>query len=152
MKRIFKIVFWRIFEKNFLDAYIRNSRPEVFCKKIVLKTFAKFTGKHLYQSFLFNKVDCFWDLIQYLKLFYLKRSFIKRQTRDTSSENEWKWVVLQVTTNDNEWYNNWQQWVIANNNKWQRMTRSGKKWSFWLIFLFFKWEKSLPLCTLKATL
>ena len=28
----------------------------VFCNKSVLKNFAKFTGKHLYQSLLFNKV------------------------------------------------------------------------------------------------
>ena len=33
----------------------RSSRPEVFCKKGVLKNFAKFTGKHLYQSFFFSK-------------------------------------------------------------------------------------------------
>ena len=35
---------------------IRSSRPEVFCRKCVLKNFAKFTGKHLWQSFFFNKV------------------------------------------------------------------------------------------------
>ena len=34
----------------------RNSRPEVFCKKGVLKNFAKLTGKHLCQSLFFNKV------------------------------------------------------------------------------------------------
>ena len=34
----------------------RNSRPEVFCKNGVLRNFAKFTGKHLYQSLFFNKV------------------------------------------------------------------------------------------------
>ena len=34
----------------------RSSRPEVFCKKSVLRNFAKFTGKHLYQSLFFNKV------------------------------------------------------------------------------------------------
>ena len=33
-----------------------NSRPEVFCKKGVLRNFAKFTGKHLCQSFFLNKV------------------------------------------------------------------------------------------------
>ena len=33
----------------------RSSRPDVFCKKGVLRTFAKFTRKYLYQS-LFNKV------------------------------------------------------------------------------------------------
>ena len=34
----------------------RSSGPEVFCKKDVLKNFAKFTGKHLCQSIFFNKV------------------------------------------------------------------------------------------------
>ena len=29
---------------------LRSSRPEVFCKKGVLRKFAKFLGKHLYQS------------------------------------------------------------------------------------------------------
>ena len=34
----------------------RSSRPEVFCKKGVLKNFAKFAGKHLCQSLFFNEV------------------------------------------------------------------------------------------------
>ena len=34
----------------------RSSRPEGFCKKGVLRNFAKFTGKHKCQSFFFNKV------------------------------------------------------------------------------------------------
>ena len=34
----------------------RSSRLEVFCKKGVLRNFAKFTGKHLCQSLIFNKV------------------------------------------------------------------------------------------------
>ena len=34
----------------------RSSRPEVFCKKGVLRNFAKFTRKHLCQSLIFNKV------------------------------------------------------------------------------------------------
>ena len=34
----------------------RSSRPEVFCKKGVLRNFTKFTGKHLCQSLFFNKV------------------------------------------------------------------------------------------------
>ena len=34
----------------------RTSRPEVFCRKSVLRNLAKFTGKHLCQSFFFNKV------------------------------------------------------------------------------------------------
>ena len=35
---------------------VTNSRPEVFCKKDARKNFAKFTGKHLCQSFFLNKV------------------------------------------------------------------------------------------------
>ena len=34
----------------------RSSRPEVFCKKCVLKIFTKFTGKHLCQSLFFSIV------------------------------------------------------------------------------------------------
>ena len=35
---------------------VHKQPPEVFCKKGVLRNFAKFTGKHLCQSFYFNKV------------------------------------------------------------------------------------------------
>ena len=34
----------------------RSSRPEVFCKKGVLRNYAKFTGKPLCQSLVYNKV------------------------------------------------------------------------------------------------
>ena len=34
----------------------RSSCPGVFCKRGVLKIFAKFIGKHLWQSLFFNKV------------------------------------------------------------------------------------------------
>ena len=34
----------------------RSSRPEVFCRKGVLRNFAKSTGKHLCHSLFFNKV------------------------------------------------------------------------------------------------
>ena len=39
--------------------FSRSSRPEVFCKKDVLKNFAKFTGKHRCQSLFSNKVAGF---------------------------------------------------------------------------------------------
>ena len=35
----------------------RNSHLDVFLKKLVLKNFAKFTGKHLCLSIFFNKKD-----------------------------------------------------------------------------------------------
>ena len=34
----------------------RSSRPEVFCKKCVLRNFAKFTGRQLCHSLFLNKV------------------------------------------------------------------------------------------------
>ena len=33
----------------------RSSRPELLCKKSVLRNFAKFTGKHLCQRLFFDK-------------------------------------------------------------------------------------------------
>ena len=35
---------------------MKSSRLEVFCKKGVLRNFAKYTGKHLCQGLFFNKV------------------------------------------------------------------------------------------------
>ena len=42
-------------EKHCIKAF-RRSRPEVFCKKGVLKNFSKFIGKHLCHSLFSNKV------------------------------------------------------------------------------------------------
>ena len=38
------------------DCCSGSSRLEVFCEKILLRNFSKFTGKHLCQSLFFNKV------------------------------------------------------------------------------------------------
>ena len=37
-------------------SFIRSSRPEVFCKKGVLRNLTKLTRKHLFQSLFFHKV------------------------------------------------------------------------------------------------
>ena len=42
---------------------IRSSRQEVLIKKGVLENFAKFTGKHLCQGLLFNKVTDLGNLL-----------------------------------------------------------------------------------------
>ena len=42
--------------KPFNENRVRSSRPEVFCKKGVLKNFTRFTGKYLCQSLFYNKV------------------------------------------------------------------------------------------------
>ena len=41
--------------KHFVRVF-KSSNPEVLSQKSLLKIFAKFIGKHLYQSFFFNKV------------------------------------------------------------------------------------------------
>ena len=56
------------------DTY-RSSRPEVFCKKGVLRNSAKFTGKHLCQSLFFNKVAS-PGLAKFAK--FLRTSFFHR--------------------------------------------------------------------------
>ena len=38
---------------------VRSSHPEVFCKKGVLRNFAKFTGKHLYESLFLIKLQAY---------------------------------------------------------------------------------------------
>ena len=46
---------------------LRSSRPKVFCKKGILRNFAKFTGKHLCQSLFFDKVAVlrkFWGIFK----------------------------------------------------------------------------------------
>ena len=45
----------REYSKRKLD-YIRSSHPEVFCKKGVLRNFAKLTGKCMCQSLFLNKI------------------------------------------------------------------------------------------------
>ena len=41
---------------NFKVSAYRSSHPEVFCKKGVLRNFAKFTRKHMCRSLFLNKV------------------------------------------------------------------------------------------------
>ena len=41
---------------TFAQGIIRSSHQRCLCKDAVLRNFAKFTGKHLCQSFFFNKV------------------------------------------------------------------------------------------------
>ena len=78
---------------------------------------------------------------------FQKRSFIKRQTsgtksdnerqRMTTSDNEWYNKWQRMTTSDNEWYNEWQRMTTSDNewyNEWQRMTTSDNEW-------YNKWQR-----------
>ena len=68
-----------------------SSRPEMFCKKGVLKNFTKFTEKHLCQSLLFNKVAGLRRLMFYPRAamiwcFYLQLyRFIKKSSISLSN-------------------------------------------------------------------
>ena len=44
--------------RTYIKHYVRSSHLDVFCKKGALRSFSKFTGKHLRQSLFFNKVAC----------------------------------------------------------------------------------------------
>ena len=63
--RLTKILIWQKFLKHEgptltdvfeIHVHFRSTRPEVFCKKSVLRNFTKLRGKHLCQSLFFNKV------------------------------------------------------------------------------------------------
>ena len=75
---------WSKSGNNFL--IIRNSRPEVFCKKGVLRNFAKFTGKHLCQNLFFNKVACL--SCEFCEIF-LKTPFVTEHFRWLLLDYEW---------------------------------------------------------------
>ena len=44
-------------QQQILHSISRSSRPEVFCKIAVLKTYAKFAGKHLSRSLFLIKLQ-----------------------------------------------------------------------------------------------
>ena len=49
-------VYSKLIDSIMFDGSDRSSRPEMLCKKGVLRNFTKFKGKHLCQSLFFNKV------------------------------------------------------------------------------------------------
>ena len=57
---MWSVLYWRICwtwqYRNWQHQYYRSSRPEMFCKKDILKNFAKSRGKYLCHSLFFNKV------------------------------------------------------------------------------------------------
>ena len=77
----------------------KNSRPGVFCKKDVLRNFAKFTGKHLCQSLFFNKVACLRPATLLKKRLwhrYFYANFVKFLRTPFLAEDLW-WLLPQIT-------------------------------------------------------
>ena len=58
----------------------RNSRPEVCCKKGVLRNFAKFTGKHLRQSLFLQNFANFCEISK--NTFYYRTSQVAASERN----------------------------------------------------------------------
>ena len=64
----------------------RSSRPEVFCKKGVLRNFAKFTRKHLCQSLFFKK-EALAQVFSYKFCEIPKNTFLHRTPLVAASES-----------------------------------------------------------------
>ena len=70
--------------------------PEVFCKKDVLKNFAKFTGRHLCQSLFFNKVAGLRSATLFKKRLWHRRlpvNFAKFLKKPLLTEH-FRWLLL----------------------------------------------------------
>ena len=88
-----RIQIWQLrhsWELNLLcwDSGSRSSCPNMFCKKGVLRNFAKFTGKYLCQSLFFNKVFKKVTLVQ-----VLYSEFCKVSESTFFTEHLW-WLLL----------------------------------------------------------
>ena len=70
-----------------------SSRPEMFCKKGVLRNFAKFTGKHLCQRLFFNKVA---DHATFLKKRPWLRCFMKIKKIYTKIKNIYEVIYEDI--------------------------------------------------------
>ena len=78
----------------------RSSRAEVFCKNGILRNIAKFTGKHLCQSFFFNKVAGFRFATSLKKRLWHRRfpvNFAKFLMTSFLKEHLW-WLLLNIST------------------------------------------------------
>ena len=79
----------------------RSSRLEVFCRKDVLRNFEKFTGKHLCQSLLFNKVAGL-RTVTLLKKEILYRCFpvnFSKFLKTPSITEHLRWLLLKAPVN-----------------------------------------------------
>ena len=84
------------------------SHPEVFCKKGVLWNFAKFAGKHLYQSLFLNEVSGLWPatlckkrlcLAQVLSCEFsetFKNTSLLRAPQVAASDTFWHFIIKFV--------------------------------------------------------
>ena len=98
-KEVFTIFSYMI--NSYLHYFLkaRSSRPDVFCEKGVLRNFAKFTGKHLYQSQVFS---CeFYEIYT--------NTFFNRTPLVAASRKHWSllpWDNLLITLSNQDLFDN----------------------------------------------
>ena len=85
-------------KKCFEKTLFRSSRPEVFCKKVVLRNFAKFTGKHLCQSLFFIKVEGLGPATLLKKRLWYRCFFVNfaKFLRTTFLIEHLRWLLLFI--------------------------------------------------------
>ena len=99
----FFIIFKKpIFKEHFymLANFYRNSRPEVYCRKGVLRNFAKFTGKHMCQIIFFSEAAGLRPATLFKKRLWhrcLSVNFAKFLRTPFLTEHFW-WLLLFLST------------------------------------------------------
>ena len=78
---------------EFVQLINRSSRPKVFCKKVVLKSFAKFTGKHLCQRLFLKKLQVSGQNISKNTFFYRAPSVAASVIWIVPTDNKLKMTV-----------------------------------------------------------
>ena len=81
-----------------LGMFYRSSRPDVFCKKGILRNFGKFTGKHKCQSLYLNKVA--GQACNFIKIETLTQVFpvnFPKFLRTPFLREHLRWLLLVLT-------------------------------------------------------
>ena len=92
----------------------RSSHQRCSVKKVVLKIFTKFTGKHFpffgFATFkaptlkiVYKKTDAWYIEWQRVVQRVVQRMTTSDTTSDKTSDNEWQQVIQGVIKNDNKW-------------------------------------------------
>ena len=90
--------YWLLIIRSIESSNIQKQPPEVFCKKGVLRSFTKFTGKHLCQSPFFNIVAGVRPATPFKKRLwhrYFPVNFMKFLRTSFYIEHLW-WLLLNI--------------------------------------------------------
>ena len=110
----------KILRNPMVHLHIRSSRPEMFCKKEVLRNFPKFTRKHLRQSLFFNRVAGFAkrDSCEFCK--FLRTPFLTENLR-------WLLLYMYWVNTKNSWPNVLNIFKVSNDDT-KTVNQPQKNW------------------------